>query len=119
MKSILSLAAILLLSVSVISQSGGNFTITKSVIAGGGGRSSGGAFTVTGTIGQSIAGRSSTGSGFTVISGFWATGAAVAPSQDAPFDFDGDGKTDVGIFRPPVGEWWINHSSNQSTFAAQ
>src|SRR5690606_15098416 len=23
-----------------------------------------------------------------------------------PFDFDGDGKTDVSIFRPAGGEWW-------------
>ena len=35
------------------------------------------------------------------------------------FDFDGDGKTDVGIFRPAVGEWWINQSSNGVTTAGQ
>jgi hypothetical protein len=40
-------------------------------------------------------------------------------TQDAPFDFDGDGKTDIGIFRSAVGEWWINTSSNSSTFAVQ
>ena len=37
----------------------------------------------------------------------------------APFDFEGDGKTDVGIYRPTVGEWWINRSSTGTTFAAQ
>jgi len=37
----------------------------------------------------------------------------------APFDFEGDGKTDIGIFRSSVGEWWINRSSNGSTYAAQ
>jgi uncharacterized delta-60 repeat protein len=43
-----------------------------------------------------------------------------APEQnEAPFDFDGDGKTDIGIFRPTGAEWWINRSSNGSTFAAQ
>ncbi len=42
-----------------------------------------------------------------------------AVTGDAPFDFDGDGKTDVGIFRPGPAEWWINRSSNGSTFAAQ
>jgi uncharacterized delta-60 repeat protein len=36
-----------------------------------------------------------------------------------PFDFDGDGKTDLGIFRPGVGEWWINPSSGGLTYAMQ
>lgn len=36
----------------------------------------------------------------------------------SPFDFDGDGKTDISIFRPSVAQWWINRSSNGSTFAA-
>ncbi len=41
-------------------------------------------------------------------------------SQNAtPFDFDGDAKTDIGIFRPANGEWWINRSSNGSTFVFQ
>ncbi|MEO8574360.1 MAG: FG-GAP-like repeat-containing protein [Pyrinomonadaceae bacterium] len=36
------------------------------------------------------------------------------------FDFDGDGKTDIGIFRPnAAGEWWINRSSTGVTFALQ
>ena len=36
------------------------------------------------------------------------------------FDFDGDGKTDIGIFRPAAaGEWWINRSSTGITFALQ
>jgi CSLREA domain-containing protein len=37
----------------------------------------------------------------------------------APFDFDGDGKTDVAIFRPSVAEWWINRSSTGNTIAGQ
>src|SRR5688572_927579 len=100
------------LSSMSLAQSGGQFTITKSVIAGGGGRATGGTFTVDGTIGQSVAGGPSTGATFTLISGFWGGGPSVAPTIDAPFDFDGDGKTDIGIFRPGVAEWWINRSSN-------
>jgi len=41
------------------------------------------------------------------------------PQARTPFDFDGDGKTDLGIFRPDLAEWWINRSSNQTVFAAQ
>lgn len=39
----------------------------------------------------------------------------------APFDFDGDGKTDIGIFRPngSGSEWWVNRSSTGQTFALQ
>lgn len=35
------------------------------------------------------------------------------------FDFDGDGKTDVGIFRPAPGEWWFMRSSDGVANAAQ
>lgn len=40
-------------------------------------------------------------------------------TRPAPFDFDGDGKTDISIFRPSAGEWWINRSSSGQTNAAQ
>lgn len=36
-----------------------------------------------------------------------------------PYDFDGDGKTDISIFRPTGAEWWISRSGNGQPFAAQ
>ena len=27
------------------------------------------------------------------------------------FDFDGDGKTDISVFRPSNGQWWLNRST--------
>lgn len=37
---------------------------------------------------------------------------------NAPFDLDGDGKTDISIARPGAQmQWWINRSSNGSTVA--
>ncbi|HMT08775.1 MAG TPA: VCBS repeat-containing protein [Pyrinomonadaceae bacterium] len=38
------------------------------------------------------------------------------------FDFDGDSKTDIGIYRPNSSsgsEWWLQRSSNGSSFAVQ
>lgn len=42
-----------------------------------------------------------------------------AAPRRTSFDFDGDAKTDISVFRPGVGEWWINRSSTGTTFAAQ
>ena len=36
---------------------------------------------------------------------------AVAASRRAPFDYDGDDRTDLSIFRPAAGEWWYQRSS--------
>ncbi len=43
--------------------------------------------------------------------------ARYLPNGINPFDFEGDGKTDLSIFRPSNGQWWINRSSNGSTVA--
>ncbi len=37
----------------------------------------------------------------------------------APFDFDGDRKTDISIFRPAPGEWWYQRSSDLQVGALQ
>jgi hypothetical protein len=38
---------------------------------------------------------------------------------NSKFDFDGDGKTDISIFRPSTGEWWYSRSSDGGNYAAQ
>ena len=35
---------------------------------------------------------------------------AVAATARAPFDYDGDNKTDLSIFRPAPGQWWYQRS---------
>lgn len=92
--------------------------VDRNVVSIGGGPATGGNYTLVSTIGEAIAGITSTGGSYSFESGFWPAVVA-SVSRKAPFDFDGDGKTDVGIFRPSVGEWWIYRSSTGSTFAAQ
>lgn len=115
------LPVILLLASSVnFAQSGGNFTITKSVIAGGGGRVSGGTYSLDGTIGQAIAGGPAIGGAYNLQSGYWAGGSGPEVVQnEAPFDFDGDGKTDISTYKPAVGEWWYLRSSDGGNRAFQ
>lgn len=57
-------------------------------------------------------------SGNTMLSAFFGESFAVARFiATAPtgiqtnFDYDGDGKSDISIYRPSNGQWWLNKSS--------
>jgi uncharacterized delta-60 repeat protein len=41
------------------------------------------------------------------------------PSGSKYIDFDGDGKTDISIFRPSLGQWWYLRSSDNTNRAFQ
>jgi hypothetical protein len=41
------------------------------------------------------------------------------PPPKTPFDFDGDGKADISIFRPLNGQWWYQRSLDNSVAALQ
>ena len=71
-KVIITALTLFILAANILAQSGGNFTIQQSVIAGGGGQNStGGTFSVDGTVGQAAAGGALSGGSFSVSSGFW------------------------------------------------
>jgi hypothetical protein len=41
------------------------------------------------------------------------------PTRKTPFDFDGDGKADLSVFRPTGGNWFIRQSSDSALRAEQ
>jgi len=65
---LLALAMFAILTTVVLAQ--GDYSISRSVIAGGGGFSSGGVYDVQGTIGQPVAGATSGGE-YDLSAGFW------------------------------------------------
>ncbi|MFZ1700672.1 MAG: M36 family metallopeptidase [Pyrinomonadaceae bacterium] len=63
----------------------------------------------TAAVGWYIDNVSLTGAG--IISGFSCSNGGSA----SPADFDGDGRTDLSIFRPSDGNWWLNRSTDGLT----
>jgi hypothetical protein len=49
----------------------------------------------------------------------YTTAKTMASRPSSPFDFDGDSKTDISIFRSSVGEWWYSRSSDGQVRAGQ
>ena|SRR5438445_1528952 len=77
-RNMFCILGIILIPVSTMPQSGGQFEITKSVIGGGGGQTAGGTFTLDSTLGQPIGGATSVGGTFEIGSGFWGGGLPLA-----------------------------------------
>ncbi|MBL8182322.1 MAG: VCBS repeat-containing protein [Blastocatellia bacterium] len=52
--------------------------------------------------------------------GIWVTDVDVSTTNNtAPYDFDGDNKTDLSVFRPTPAEWWYTRSSDNGSAAFQ
>ena len=65
---------LIVMSTAVYADISANYSISKSVVAGGGHQSSTGSYSLAGTVGETAVGTNSNGN-YTVNSGFWAGGA--------------------------------------------
>jgi hypothetical protein len=77
----LTLLVVLILTVTVMAQTGGDYDLYWWTVDGGGGTSSGGIFSLSGTAGQPDAGLLS-GGVYTVGGGFWGGEEITTPEYD-------------------------------------
>jgi hypothetical protein len=73
MKKQMTLFILLVLTISVSSQTGGQYNLEQNVIGNGGWRSEGGSFVLLGTMGQANSGSVAVGGQYHLIDGLWAT----------------------------------------------
>jgi cytochrome c peroxidase len=108
----------------------GSFLRVQVNIAGSGNGNGFGSYSVSipnnpALIGQTFFGRwyitdAGAANGFSVSQAFRFTVFGNVPTvvNRAPADFDGDGRTDISVYRPSSGFWYISQSSN-NTFRAE
>ncbi len=82
--------------------------VEQNVVSIGGGVSENENYQLVSTIGEAVAGITSTGGQYSFESGFWAMPASHGSTL---FDYDGDGKSDISIFRPSDGAWYLERST--------
>lgn len=56
------------------------------------------------------------GGSFGKVNGMMRSGLLRITRPSQPFDYDGDGRADISVFRPTNGAWYVSHSSNNSFF---
>jgi hypothetical protein len=104
-------------SASVITQSGCGWTAQSNVpwIAVTGGSSGSGGGTVSYSVAPTFG---SPRTGTLTVAGLTFTVYQIIRNW-TPYDFDGDSKADISIYRPSNGEWWILNSHDESNAAFQ
>ena len=74
--AVLVLAVLSVAALPVLAQSGGDYTITRWTVDGGGARLSASAYLLHGTAGQPEAGAALSGGSYRLVGGFWPAGAS-------------------------------------------